>query len=355
MTINPIAISTYDELLSLTTNVASSTTKVIMPAKASGVESSVIASINVPEACSLQIATGGTGLTTSLEAQLYSDQTCTLKVGTSIYLGASSLVGSKTVDINAPGTYYLKYTYTSNYTTTTNTIPLGVNVMMIKNELDLTGTPTLFHDTSRLTASYHKIVVNKRSLVTVAGNSYNSSLSAMYSLSFSLTDESKVDIDSYNSLSETNQYMRSYVLNPGTYYIVTKNSVGFAQLAYQAKPVGKAPTTKKKAKTLKKNKAAYGSFSTSDAKNAKQVFKIVLKKKKSIKFVASILGGNAGSLRWNVERKGGGIIFGNSGTIYAERGGGAKSKGKMKKGTYYLTISKYSDNDSAQFAVKLKS
>lgn len=350
-TMNVTPITTYDELVAATNSVTSSSSKITVPAGSSYRGGYGLGQVSVNEPCTIRFVAGTSGTSSSLDIKFYSDSACTLQVGGAMYLSTSALTDSEDVAISTPGTYYIKASVTS-YTASTTDIPISVSALQIKNEINgISATGTLFQGKGSTAACYHSFTVSQKSVVTIGG--YTISGSTQYGLGIDICDANKVVLESDGYLSDTNSYTASYVLAPGNYYVsTTTNSLGV--LAMNTQGCKTAATKNKKAKKLSKKKVSYGSFAMTDSTSKKQVFKIVLKKKAKLKFVLAGPVGNASYLRWKVTTKNGSRLISNSGVINANSGGGAKSSNALKKGTYYITITKYGDDDSCYFGIKQK-
>ncbi len=292
------------------------------------------------------------GTTYGILCQAYADAGCTAAIGNSVYLTSTVLSYSVKVPVTAAGTIYVRVKYMSSVNATNTAI--GINAYEYNGDdstLSSNYQLTYTYDTSATATRYHMITVNSKSLVSISGCSiYSTGYSG---LTVALCDANKIAISGSKYLSSSNSYTSQFVLDKGTYYVSSKESELY-ELKYTQVPVkAKAAKSVKKVKYQKKNKTVYGALTVGDKTSKKQVFKVKLKKRSKLKLRVVVNAGDTSVLTWKVTTKNGSKLIMNSGYLQTP-GKVLRSTGKLKAGTYYLTITKHTATDCGYFAVTQK-
>lgn len=142
-----------------------------------------------------------------------------------------------------------------------------------------------------------------------------------------------------------------YALSTGTYRFVMKPANGnFVEFRYGSKLYsGSYATKKSKAKTLGRKKSAkYNVLTATDAKGKSHYYKIKVTKRRSTR-INITTAQNSGNIRVTVYGKGlktKNLYFNGSKSGYV--------KGTLRKGTYYIRVTKMTQNTSGRYSVQYK-
>lgn len=159
----------------------------------------------------------------------------------------------------------------------------------------------------------------------------------------------------WTTVSNTNYFYNSkglerayYALSAGSYRFVMKPSNGnFVEFKYGSKAyTGKYATKKSKAQTVSRKKSKTNVLTASDAKNRSHYYKIKVSKKRSSRIDVTTWQ-NAGKIRVTIYGKG---I--KTKTVNYTSSKAVKYTAKLKKGTYYVRITKMTKNTSGRYTVK---
>ena len=351
-TITPAAMNEY------TGSPAGSISQIVIPALEAGASSTgtaaieanaVITPVTVSYPGVLKMDFSTTGLENGMNINLYSDPACTLTTGQTAYLNSSSLTDSLTASIVSPGTYYLKAAYSYMVASTAATISVNAYQYSSEEKVLSNAFQTTYTNDSTAT-KYHTMKVSADSLVTIYGNSYFTYNNSVSSLSANICNAQKVSLTSAYFTS-SNQYAVTIALKKGTYYVATSESSPY-RLRYTVKKVKNQGGAKRaKARSIAKKKSASGLLTFQDKKSKTLWYKINLKKAGKITLNLSAV--SEGSSDFKLE-----IVHANSSYKYynnvAYFGNGTKrirSK-KIRKGTYYLKVTKYSASDNGSISIK---
>lgn len=298
----------------------------------------------------LTLAAAATGLSASVDVVLYSDQACTMQVGSSDFLSSSYLTLSKSYTITAAGTYYLKFNWRWDIPDNGSVIAVGAYAYS-GAEVTLNNTYQAIYTGDSTVTNYHKLVLASDSLVTLFGNSYSTYDGTASNLSLNLCDSNKITLDDPYMYSG-NQYFEIYALKKGTYYVATSSSSPYQLKATVTKVKDQSGASKAKAKTLKKKKTVKGIVALSEGTAKADWFKIKLTKKAKIKLTYTAKCTGSSSLRLQViPANKNYTLIGD--TIYMKTGtGGISSKKKLNKGTYYIKINKSYADYSGSYSIK---
>lgn len=327
-----------------------------MPADLTGTgtaeSTAVVMPIQVTSAGMLNLGFACVGLTKSIDLYLYSDIGCTSKLGYSGYLSNTSTTDSKWYTIAAAGTYYLKAQYSSSYSLPKVAATVAVAAYSYSgSEVTLGSEYQLIYTGNSTITDYHKLILTEDSVVTLYGNTFSTFDSSAGSLSVSLTNASKIAKgDIY--LSGTANYCKKIALKKGVYYIASNNDQPY-QLKYTAKAIkDKSGSSKKKAKMIKKKKTAGGIVAYTESSSKADWYKVKLNKKQHMQLQISV--DNNGSDRLSFQ-----VIPANKNyrlindTVHLSNGTHKiKSKSALKKGVYYIKVTKGYSSYSGGYKIK---
>lgn len=139
-----------------------------------------------------------------------------------------------------------------------------------------------------------------------------------------------------------------YALSPGKYCLRMKPKDGtLVEFAYGSKKyTGKYATKKSKAQTVSRKKSKTNVLTASDAKNKSHYYKIKVSKKRSSRIDVTTWQ-NAGKIRVTIYGKGL-----KTKTVNYTGTKAVKYTATLKKGTYYIRITKMTKNTSGRYTVK---
>lgn len=298
----------------------------------------------------LRMALTASGLDSALSYCVYSDEACTQPLNTAYSLTSGYPSEDLTITIDKAGKYFLKLAW--RYTV----LPaVGATVVVEAfaysgAEVTLTSEyQSIF--TNDTATSYHKLEVASDSLVTVYGNSYSPSGDPS-SLYVDLCNSNKVKILS-STLTSYSQYVAQYALSKGTYYISTNESDRYQLKCTMGKVKDQSASSKGKATQIKKGKTVKGIITLSEKTSKADWYKIKLTKSAKIKLLLSAQCSGYSSLKVQFIPASSKTRM-LSDTVYIGTGSKTASTTKMKKGTYYLKVTKRNATDSGSYSIKYK-
>ena len=214
----------------------------------------------------------------------------------------------------------------------------------------------------------HKLVVPRDGMIYFSGE-YATSSGYEYGLSFSLLKTNYQAINRYGSSStyvdftnkNSSSFMRPYALKRGTYYVRVTSLKG---KNYMIRTLFKAvndqgnTVKKKKGTNLKKKVTMSALFGAADTYAKTEWFKFKLKKPKKVTLTMGAYGDASFRVTFYGPKpyKKGDTTYvssGHTGTAkyWIRRG---KKKLKLKKGTYYIRIQRYSNDVSGYCTISWK-
>lgn len=139
-----------------------------------------------------------------------------------------------------------------------------------------------------------------------------------------------------------------YALSSGKYRLIMKPTDGaLVEFAYgNKKYTGKYATKKSKAKSISRKKSKTNVLTASDAKNKSHYYKIKVTKKRNSRIDVTTWQ-NSGKIRVTISGKGV-----KTKTVNYTSSKAVKYTAKLKKGTYYIRITKMTKNTSGAYKVK---
>lgn len=295
----------------------------------------------------------------SLDVNLYSDEACTKKVGSTVYLFSGDVTKTKNITIDKSGLYYMQFNLSKK--SDTGTISFLMQLALVSAE-DQTLTQDeinfSYQDYDKPDTTY-KIVVEATGLVTLTlGTDYEYGFSGKVQL----LDKDKKALStatsvyaSKNDEGEYNDVQRFYAVNKGTYYVKVDTGNGMYGIQYGFSEVKDASGAEKaKAKAIKLGGSAVkGMCATSDATSKTDWYSIKLTNDKKI--VITVNSKVDGKLKFEILDSKGRTLWYGSRTIYdGEDEMVLESDGKFSKGTYYIKISKYDKTSSGYYTIKVK-
>lgn len=307
--------------------------------------------IQVQNAGVLVLNFSATGLSSGIEATLYSDTACSTKVGSTEYLSASTLTSSESYTISAAGTYYLKVQWQFSSVPENGSSIKVEGIAYSGAEVTLKDTYQAIYTGDSTKTNYHKLEVAADSLVTLHGNAYSNYDGALSSLSVNLCNSGKTTIDTINFYSGNN-YFSYYALKKGTYYVSSNSSSRYQLKATVTKMKDQSGSSQKKAKLIKKKKTVKGIVALTDStsKTDWYKFKVSKRSKITLKYSAKCTGSTWLRLQIVPADKNY-TLLGN--TLNLSTGSGkATSKTKINKGTYYIKVTKSYASYSGSYSIQ---
>lgn len=317
-------------------------------AAATADSTAVVVPVKMDYAGVLDLGVAANATTSSITATLYQDTSCTQAVGSAFNLTTSNkYVDTKSYTVGTSGTFYLKVKWAS-------VVPeKGVDIVVAAfgysgEEITLSKTPQLVFTGNSDVTKYHKLSVKADGLVTIMGYSiYNDTAS---SLSLALCDKNKKQLGSI-SLSSSNKYGDYIALKKGTYYVAAKTASPYQLQCSTAKVSDQSGASKKKAKVIKKKKTVKGMVTIQDKTSKVDWYSFTLKK--NAKATINLKAYCSGSSRLKIE-----FIPANPNYhVYnntASFGSGSHqfNTKKIRKGKYYIKITKLSKSYSGSYSIK---
>lgn len=298
----------------------------------------------------LSLAVAATGLSDSVDFALYSDQNCTMMVGTSDFLTTAYLSASKDYTVTTAGTYYLKLSW--RYSVPDNSSVIGVAAYAYSGaEVTINDSYQAIYTGDSTLTNYHKLVLASDSLVTLFGNSYYTSDGSAASLSLNLCDSNKITLDDPYMYS-SNMYCETYALKKGTYYVSTNTNSPYQLKATVTKVKDQSGASRSKAKLIKKKKTVKGMVALSEGTGKSDWFKVKLTKRSKLKLAWKARCTGSGSLKLQVIPANSNYRLYNDTVYMSNENGGVTSKTKLNKGTYYIKISKSYGDYSGSYSLK---
>lgn len=317
--------------------------------------------IKIPAKGCLQLALGE--FTTNyrdLVVSVYSDSSCTNKIGYSVYLFSGDIYEEKSIVFQEGGTYYLKYELLK--VSEADVLDFALGLCFFSNEdMELTEEQVVFsYSDSDIPEVTYKIKVNSTGYIAVqfaaADDEYG------FSSKFQLLDKNKKELskEAYVSADRNdeggyNDIVQYYAVNKGTYYVKVKSIYGLYAIAYDFTSVkDKAGSSKSKATSLKLGGSAVkGICTVSDKTSKEDWYKFTLTKNKSIKITINTK--IDGNLKVEIMDSSGKTVWYGTRTLYeGEYKLEMKSSGKWSKGTYYIKVTKPDKTSSGYYTVKVK-
>jgi len=300
----------------------------------------------------LEIYMYSSGLPSMVTVELYSNSGCTDKVGCSASIYSNGLTNTMKADIPSAGTYYLKM-YRTSYSSS-SAAKFSIQPYSYNGE-EKTLKPGVWSGTygpDYDKTVYHKIVISKPGYITLQGYAQGSTSTPKYNISVGLNDASKKSLYGVY-LNSSKGFTTYFGVKKGTYYISAKQ-YGNYKLKYTFTAVSeKSGSSKSKAVTLRKKKAAKGLLIAGESANKSDWYKIKLTKKQKLSF--AITGKSSSYFRVKVIPKKSRLNISNS--FFAVDNGSYtwKTDKKVPAGTYYIQISRYSGSlNSGYYSLKWK-
>ncbi len=310
-----------------------------------------IVQISVEQRGVLNLGITASGLADSVEANLYSDAACTLKVGYSMYITTSSLTAQDMYTITTPGTYYLKLSWRYNFGLPETGSVIGVAAYAYTGEeLTLNDSFQAVYTGDSNIINYHKLVLPSDSMVTLYGNSCSTYDNSANSISINLCDKDKITLDE-PYLSSYDNYFSYYALKKGTYYIATNEDSPYQLKATVVKIKDQSGKSKGKAKLINKKKTVKGLVALSEGTSKVDWFKVKLAKNGKMKFKYTAKCNGSSSLKLEVIAANPNYTLYNN-VLYMQTGTNGFTTKKIRKGTYYIKISKTYGEYSGSYSLK---
>ena len=310
-------------------------------------QNEVIQPLTVSSKSTVFVDFTATGLERYVTLELFSDASCTKKVGYGTGISSSNLSAKLKAGVPAKGTYYLKASVTG---TATNTIALtgkgysySASNRTLKNKT-WTGTyPTSYQD-----ITYYKITTPKNGYIKVEGKRDGG-----YGIYVDLCNSKKKSMLSNKSyLMSSNNYTTYYAVKKGTYYLkVSSVSDPYALRYTFTSTADQGGSSKAKATTIAKGKTKTGLVYVTDSKTKADWFKVKLTKKSKLKL--KITSKHNETLSFEVIPASSRVTIINN-TIRPEVGTSTfVSKDSFVAGTYYIKVTKnYDAKASGAYAIK---
>lgn len=315
----------------------------------SGSECGVIIPLKVSAPGTVKLRIDYTKLQKDINGYVYTDAACTNR----LYFSAVTQVGSNSeeafVTVNNAGTYYLKfYSYQYSYQTSefTNSLSVSVSEYTDADKTIKSGQTINYYRKSGSTPYYFKYKAEKTGKVTLSFSyNYSTYVTLMNSKKKALSNQVTV-FPSVNKVTFAVKKGTSY------YFCITSNGINNGKTqSISVKNTAikeKSGSKKKKAVTIKAKKKVKGTI-LPGSKTA-DWYKFKLKKNKKIS--VDISGEVTGSLRIEFFYKNGRSA--GSGYFYGGQSIYKPLYGKMKKGTYYVKISRGNSLSSGYYSMKWK-
>lgn len=295
----------------------------------------------------------------NLVVSIYSDSSCTSKMGDSVYLFSGDLYKENSITLKESGTYYLKYELSRPSDTEALDFVIGLALYSNENK-DLTKDPILSYQDRDLSDITYKIKVDSTGYITVQFAAFDDEYG--YSSKFQLLNKDKKAVSKEANLSakkndkgKYNDIEQYYAVTKGTYYLKVNTNKGLYGIKYKFTSVkDKAGSSKSKATALKLGGSAVkGICAVTDKTSKGDWYKFTLAKSKSIKI--TINSKSDGNLKVEIMDSSGKPILYGIRTLYEkEYELELKSSGKWNKGTYYIKVTKPDKKSSGYYTVKVK-
>lgn len=315
-------------------------------------ERGVIVPLKVNQPGTIKVVVNYARLEKDVIIELCSDKECTNVIG----WGGSSSIGDVSDEnyfsVTNAGIYYLKiYTgYTFNNSTFTNSFSLKMSEYTKSDKTIKSGQTITYYRHNANDVYWFKYKAENTGKVTV-------NVTKRYGSYITLANSKKKPLLEKEWVSDSDgNYQTSFMVKKGTTYYFGVTAIGDDSInTISVKNTAvkeKSGSTKKKAVSIKAKKKIKGIIAVGEKKA--DWYKFSLKKKKAVTFTLN--GDIKGSLKFTVYNKKGKKI-----DSYTWSGGQRKLKltysttyGKVKKGTYYVKISRADSKSSGSYTLKWK-
>lgn len=306
---------------------------------------------------------GVNGTSSSIYADLFADAALTNQIGGSYSGWYSGATGAKNIDVDVPGTYYVKFSFYNNGAAATG-VSFTFSSQAFNSTMEKSLANGVWDCAYRKSANdvfWYKVVADSTGVIKfevdgaqtdVNGQLYK--LNKTTALSEELLIRSSAVFEDYDKAS--------FAVKKGTYYVKVSGGSSdliVAKYSFTGKSDA-SKSSKKKATKIKLGKTKKGVLLASDSTKKYDWYKFTVTKKKkvTITFSGTISSGEAELEVYeaNGDRFGGISIYRTSTTSkaspYVARIGA--SSGTLPKGTYYIKVSKDSKQTSGNYSVKVK-
>lgn len=307
--------------------------------------------VNMAQRGLLKLDLSAAGLPGGIQLELYSNSACTNKVGYSGYISSSTLSSTMKLTIQTPGTYYLKV-YRGKYAAAqaasfqVRAYCYSGEAKNLQNKVWSGTYPVDYNE-----VIFHKVVVKKTGTIQIEGYGEGSN-GSKNSINVALYNNKKKAAGSSVYLTSSNGYTAYYGVKKGTYYIGVKGYNSYKMRYTFTSVKDKNISSQKKAQTIKRGKAAKGLLVAGESgkKTEWYKFKLTSNKKVSITLTPQA----TGSIRLQIiPANKRGVVNGSISTYNTQAAKGA-TRGKLKKGTYYIKISRLGNDKTTSGAYTVK-
>lgn len=321
-------------------------------------DAKAITSVSMEHAGILQLTARVVSTTSNIQIELFSDESCTMAVGSSMNLSASMTEDTAVYSIRTVGTYYVRASYTTydSQTGLGNDISLCAACYTGEDNKLKAGNTRLSYTADRDLIIYHQITVSDAGIITLKGKGYYLTTLKPSSISVTLYDSSKKPVSSQCQLYSANKYQNQYAVSKGTYYIgVCEYNPYTLRYTFQSVKETAFGSSDKNAPALS-GSTITGVLANGAPADGQKWYKIKIKKETRVTITLSGTGNNKSYY---------------SAGLYAEKNGkpreaAAKTANNNKKpvslvknkklaaGTYYIAVGKGSDLSGSGFKIQVK-
>jgi hypothetical protein len=294
-----------------------------------------------------------------LAASIYQDKECTQPVGKSFKLSAYDNTSNIDRAIPEKGTYYIKFTYKSEYPSGITSFQVKLYLINGNDRILSDGKNTLSYQSTSNGKVLYKFVIKDTRLLTFFVEPYDNSKGGKGN--FRLLDKNKKAltkksyvVSELNDESKYDEVIKYYTVNKGTFYLEVNMDCSIYQIKGVAIKIDKhAGTSKAKAKLLKnQGVGAEGYFTISDTSKVGW-FKFEVTS--AIQYIDLTIGYKLdGNLTFQIVDSKGKVLYDSSEKGKCIEGYYYNWVGmNYSKGTYYIKVFKGSKSSSVNYAVIL--
>lgn len=322
-------------------------------------ESIATALVEAPGAGSLQLFADIEKTTCNIRIGVYADEAYTLPIGPEIDLTSSILEGYSLLSVPSAGTYYIKAAYYQydRANQTSQTVHLAASYYCGEDSVLKAKSTHLFYTGDTENTLYHKITVSKAGLINIKGYGIYFNNKTKRDLHFTLCDDQKKAISMDCRMSHANSYKDSFVVEKGSYYICASDLNPYT-LSYTFKAFGTESsygTQDKNAKKQQPGSTINGYLSHGDAPDQVKYYAISLKRDTKLTLTMSTTGYDKAhcTARLYSYKKGKQHTITQLVGDNEEKALHICKNKKLKKGTYYLAISKSEMETGISYSISI--
>jgi len=297
--------------------------------------------VQIPNRGAINLHVSAAGLSSGIDVELFSDSRCTQEVGYGAYISSSSLTSSRTIKVVRGGTYYLKISRWSYGASAAVSINARLSFYNgADKNLGTSYAATYGVDSN--TIVYHKVNVKNAGHLRVEGSEhYSWGKAGMY---VTLYNSKKKPVSESKYVSSYNNYTADFGVAKGTYYIGVKTEGLYSMRSKVTRVKTKNISSRKRAATLNRNKAAKGLFVVGTSGNT-HWYRVRVTKARKLKLTLNSKA--TGSIRVT-------LVNGYGSMSTYDTGSSTNSTTKLRRGTYFFKVTRDKKTTSGHYTLRWK-